>query len=168
MLARMHLPAALRQRLEPADVVQETFLLAQEHVGQFEGSTAAEYAGWLRTILGRVLTCAARKWSAQMRTTSREISLDARLERSSLHLEQFLVADQSSPSRQALRNETAGKLRVALDQLPEDQRQAVELKYFSGLTVEEICRETGRTTASVAGLLRRGMKRLRELLPPQR
>ena len=49
-------------------------------------------------------------------------------------------------------------------ELNPEQRQAVEMKHLQGWSVADICEHTGRSEAAVAGLLRRGLKRLRELM----
>jgi RNA polymerase sigma-70 factor, ECF subfamily len=76
----------------------------------------------------------------------------------------WLVADQSSPSQKAIRKEQWDRLVDALAQLPADQRTALELRHLQGRSIPEICEEMSRTTAAVAGLLRRGLKTLRALL----
>ena len=48
--------------------------------------------------------------------------------------------------------------------LPEQERTAVALKHCEGWSVAKIAQKMGRTRASVAGLLRRGLKRLRQEL----
>ena len=92
-------------------------------------------------------------------------SLEQDLEQSSARLEAWLAADQTSPSEAAQRQEQVLLLAAALAQLPEDQRVAIELHHLHQGSVAEIARRMERTEASVAGLLRRGLKRLRELLP---
>jgi RNA polymerase sigma-70 factor (ECF subfamily) len=51
--------------------------------------------------------------------------------------------------------------------LPDDQRTAIEMHHLRDQPVADIARALGRTEASIAGLLRRGLKRLRELLQEQ-
>ena len=52
-------------------------------------------------------------------------------------------------------------LAAALEDLPEDQREAVTRHYLDGETPAEIAAAMRRTGPSVAGLLRRGLKGLR-------
>jgi RNA polymerase sigma-70 factor (ECF subfamily) len=79
-------------------------------------------------------------------------------------LEQWLTADQSSPSQQAQRNEEAVRLARALAKLPEAQREAVVLRHFEERSLADIAKHLDRTPAAVVGLLQRGLKTLRELL----
>lgn len=58
----------------------------------------------------------------------------------------------------------AGQLRSALDELPAEQRQAIELAYFGGRTYREIATMTGVPLGTANGRLRLALARLRELL----
>ena len=78
-----------------------------------------------------------------------------------------MEADQSSPSEQVGRDERLELLANALAQLPEEQQEVLFQKYCLGRKVAEIAEDLGRTPASVAGLLRRGLARLRERLPEE-
>jgi RNA polymerase sigma-70 factor (ECF subfamily) len=165
LLARLQLDPRLRGKLDPSDVVQQTLVKAHQNRGQFRGRTAGEEAGWLRRILVNTLIDAARKFQ-------RELDLEHDIERaigeSSARLEAWLAADQSSPSEVVARHEQMLDLARALAQLPEDQRTAVELHHLRDASVAEIAARLGRSEASVAGLLRRGLQNLRTLLqaPP--
>ena len=168
LLARLQLDPRLRGKLDPSDVVQEALLKAYEKRDQFRGQTEAERVAWLRSILANTLVDAARKYGAQGRDVAAERSLEAALHESSARLEQMLATDASSPVQHAEREEELLRLADGLAQLSEDQRTALELKHLSGYTVEAIAQQMGRSKTAIGGLLRRGVKRLRELLhePP--
>jgi len=161
LLARMQLDPRLRGKLDPSDIVQQTLVKAHENAEQFRGRTEAERAGWLRRILANILIDALRKFQ-------REIDLQRDFARcfdeSSARLEAWLAAEQSSPSEAAARQEQLQTLARALARLPEDQRVAVELHHLGDASVSEIAAQLGRTEASIAGLLRRGLQNLRTLL----
>jgi len=52
----------------------------------------------------------------------------------------------------------------AMAKLPEDQRTALELRHLQGLSVPAAAQRMGKSPASVASLLYRGMKTLREMM----
>lgn len=164
LLARLHLAPQLRGKIDPSDVVQQTLLHAYQALDQFRGRSEAEWVGWLRQILARNLAQALRDFSRAKRDLAREQSLQAALDGSSARLEAFLAADQSSPSRHAEQGEQALRLAEALEQLPEAQCEALVLQHWQGLSLAEIGTHLGRSPEAVAGLIKRGLKQLRQLL----
>jgi RNA polymerase sigma-70 factor (ECF subfamily) len=153
LLARLQIPARMRGQLDPSDLVQQTLLKAHERRQQFRGATDGELAAWLRRILTNALL-----------DTLRPRAREADVEQSSVRLAAWLAADQSSPSEQAVRQEELLRLAQTLAGLPEDQRTAVELQKIQGLSVADIAVLMGRSKAAVGGLLKRGMRRLCELM----
>jgi RNA polymerase sigma-70 factor (ECF subfamily) len=155
---RLFLNACIRRALG------YTELQAHQAQDQFRGTTKAEQAAWLRQILARILANAARDLGRLKRDVGRERSLEAAIEESSLRLEVWLASEQSSPSVRAEKNEQLLRLAEAMEQLPEAQREAVELHHLRGLSLAELAGQLGRSEGAVAGLLHRGIKRLRQLL----
>ena len=154
----------LAARLDASDLVQQTLLKAHAAREEFRGQTTAELVAWLRQIFNRTLANELRFHAQAKRAVGDERSLEADIDASSCRLDAWLAADHTSPSERAGRNERLSALATAIDALPTDQREVVLMKHLRGLTGAEIAAETGRSMAAVAGLLRRGLARLRELL----
>jgi RNA polymerase sigma-70 factor (ECF subfamily) len=164
LLAQLHLDPRLRGKVDPSDLVQQTFLQAHQALAQFRGQSEAELAAWLRQILARNLAHAVRDFGRDRRDVGRERSLEAALAASSSRLDAWLAAEQSSPSQQADRNEQIARLTSALAELPDAQREAVVLHYWQDWPVADIARHQGRTPTAVTGLLKRGLQHLRRHL----
>jgi RNA polymerase sigma-70 factor (ECF subfamily) len=163
-MARLEVPPQWHDRLDLSGVVQQTLLEAYRAQGQFRGHTDAQRAAWLRNILAHNLADTLRQLPTGKRDVARERSLEAALEQSSARLEAWLVAEQPSPSEQAMRQERLLQLAAALARLPADQRRAVELHHLQGRSLAETAQALGRGKPAVASLLHRGLKKLRELL----
>jgi RNA polymerase sigma-70 factor (ECF subfamily) len=161
LLARLHLDPRLRGKLDPSDVVQQTFLQAHRAWHTFDGQTEAELAGWLRKILTRNLAQAVRNFRRAKRDIDRELPLQQALDASSARLDAWLAAQQSSPSEQVALDEELLRLAEALETLPEAQHEAVVLHYWHKLTAREIGELQGRSAVAVAGLIKRGLQQLR-------
>ena len=162
LLARLQLDPRLQAKLDPSDIAQETLLKAHARREQFRGTTEAERAGWLRAILASTLADAVRKLGREQGSPGG--SLQATVEQSSARLEKWLESSEPSPGERMQHQEQLLHLADALAQLPEEQRTAIELRHLQGYSVPAISELTGRSVASVAGLLRRGLKRLRRRL----
>ena len=67
-----------------------------------------------------------------------------------------------------MQHERAVQLAAALAQLPDAQREALVLQHWHGWTLAQIGEHLDRTPAAVAGLLKRGLRQLRELLGDDR
>jgi RNA polymerase sigma-70 factor (ECF subfamily) len=164
LLAQVQLDPRLRGKLDPSDIVQQTLLEAYEARDRFSSQDSGEQAAWLRKILAHNLANAVRDLGRAKRDVRREQSLEAAIEESSARLEAWLVAEQSSPSEQAEKNEQLLRLAEALDRLPPDQQEAVVLHHLKGESLSDLARHFDRSPAAVAGLLHRGLRKLQELL----
>jgi RNA polymerase sigma-70 factor (ECF subfamily) len=66
---------------------------------------------------------------------------------------------------EACQLERRQEVRAVLAGLPGEQRTAIELAFFQGLTHEEISERTGEALGTVKSRIRRGLARLRGALP---
>jgi RNA polymerase sigma-70 factor (ECF subfamily) len=164
LLAELQLDRVLQGKIDLSGVVQQTMLEATQASPHRELEHPGQIAAWLRRLLANNLADEIRKLRAAKRDVRRERSLEAALEQSSNRLEAWLARDQPSPSGHARRQEEALLVSTALSRLPEAQREALVLRYFHDLPLSQIAERLGRSHAAVAGLLKRGLQRLRDQL----
>mgnify|MGYP001230991836 CR=1 FL=1 len=165
LLAKRQIGRRLEQRLDASDVIQQTCLSAVAKIDLFNGHTEAEFVAWLRRIHECNLQNVVRdNVLRQKRAVSREASInDSR----TAGLINELPILQSSPSQRVLQDERAVLLVRTLERLSAEQRDAIRLRYLEGLPVATIADEMNRSVHSVAGLIRRGLARLRTELRTQ-
>jgi RNA polymerase sigma-70 factor (ECF subfamily) len=166
LLTRSHLGARYRARLDPSDIVQQSLLQAHQKQHQFRGSTDGERMAWLKQILAHNLADAIRGLTRAKRDIARERSIDEQVGDSFSRVDGWLADAQPSPSQQAVRAEELIAMSDALGQLPEAQREAIVLHHLQGLPLAEVGLQLEKSPSAVAGLLHRGLKRLRELMNP--
>ena len=164
LLADLQLNPRLRVKEGASDIVQQTMMDAHRDFADFRGKTELELRAWLKMILTNNLLTVARRFATHKRAAGREVTLQDRVDESSAKLHCQLVADQTSPSMKVMKQERAEQLAAALLMLLDDERAAVVLKHYHNWSVAEIAQHLVRTPNAVAGLLRRGLKKLRDNL----
>jgi RNA polymerase sigma-70 factor (ECF subfamily) len=165
LLARIQVGRRLQGKVDPADLVQDTFLDAHRQFSQFRGDTVKSVAAWLRRILaGQIAHLVRRYFSAEARDVRLEQSIEHELDSSSEWLAKGMSSPGSSPSEAAARREELIRLGDALEQLPPDYRDVILLRQIEGLQFAEVARRLGRTEDSVQKLWVRGLDSLRKIL----
>jgi RNA polymerase sigma-70 factor (ECF subfamily) len=165
LLARLEIGRKLQGKVDPADLVQETFLEAHRGFARFEGRTEAEFLAWLRGILAHRLAKLLRRYlGTQQRDIRLERELAVAIDQSSQVLDRGLMVLSSSPSQQAKNREQAALLAEALGRLPEDYREVLILRHLEEQTFPEVARRMGRSVEAVKKLWARAVPRLREVL----
>jgi RNA polymerase sigma-70 factor (ECF subfamily) len=162
LLADLQLDRRLRGRVDLSGVVQQTLFEAHQALNDLLDQPSERRLAFLRRLLANNLGDEIRKLHTNKRDVRREQSLEAAIEKSSLNLLALVADDGSSPGARIEREERAVLLAAALEKLPDDQREAIVLQTWHGRSLAEIAEEMGRTREAVVGLLRRGMRKLRE------
>jgi len=163
LLARSLLRGAgpARDKVDASDVAQEVLLQAHQALDQFRGETEEELMGWLRAILASKVADVVRHFGRKKRDAALERRYLETLNESSVRLARIVPSDRTSPTQHLARKDDALRLAEALSTLPDEQREAIELHHVAGLSVAECAEALGRSRASVAGLVRRGLAALR-------
>jgi RNA polymerase sigma-70 factor (ECF subfamily) len=140
----------LNNSSEAEDVLQETFLQIWEKAGKFDPKLG-KAASWAAILVRNRSVDRIR--ASQRRTRLAEEAGEA-----------GAIAEQSTDSvNDALRgHEQARRIQSAIVELPGEQRQAIELAYFSGLTQDEISKKLNTPLGTIKARIRRGLLKLRD------
>jgi RNA polymerase sigma-70 factor (ECF subfamily) len=158
------LGAALRRKVEPDDLLQETSAEAVRTLSQTE-LAQRDVFGWLCQIAERRIIDAHRKYIAsQKRDAGREVSIHGAPDTSRGGLIDLLVASMTTASQAFSRDQKQIRLLAALDNLPADQREALRLRYLDGLPSKDIAERLGKTDGAVRVMLTRSLARLQQML----
>lgn len=163
MLAERQLPDALRGKVDPSDIVQQTLVDAWRGREGFRGDSHGERLAWLRVILTRVII---RNDRDLLRTAKRgqgkEQTLQAAIDRDSVCMEQLAVGEEPSPASQADHAEQTLLLADALQKLPDEYRQVLTLRHMEGLSHAEIAERMNRSPAATRMLWVRALEALKK------
>jgi len=163
-LARVNLDPRLNGKVDLSGVVQQTLLEAHQEQVQWKALPAGKQLAYLRCILTHNLQDEIRKLTSGKRDVRRERSLEQAIENSSRWLMDWAPGKDTPPAAQLDKAERALRLAAALDRLPEAQRAALVLQHWQGWSLAEIATHMERTPAAVGGLLKRGLRQMREEL----
>jgi RNA polymerase sigma-70 factor (ECF subfamily) len=146
----------LRDADEAEDIVEETFWQVWR--------TASQY-NWRRAAASTWLVMIARSRALdRLRARRRKASRADALEASQSTLDGRGAAGWEQPGSQQERTELHAALSAALGELPLEQREALELAFFGGLSHAEIAGRTAQPLGTVKTRIRLAMRKLRQRL----
>jgi RNA polymerase sigma-70 factor (ECF subfamily) len=164
MIASALVAPELQAKLGPSDLVQDTFVEAQRHLGAFRGRTRDEMRAWLRRILECRLSNVRRAYQVSAkRAVVREVSLES-LGVDSERPGGVVASRLPSPSNHAVGNEWKQLLEQALARLPEHYRDAVTWRHQEQLPWDEIGRRLGCSAEAARKIWSRAIEQLRREL----
>jgi RNA polymerase sigma-70 factor (ECF subfamily) len=134
------------------DVTQEAFLSIWRSTARYTAARGSVRAWALGIVRNRAI-------DALRRSSRPAPRLDAD--------DEAVLENQPAGERtdaEAIRRETAGRLREALGLLPRDQSQVIELAYFGGFSHSEIAEMLGAPIGTIKGRMRLGLEKIRTTL----
>lgn len=162
LIAARQLDSMIANRLSASDIVQQTLLEAFRDGALFRGSTEQQFVAWLKAILHNNIAQATQTHIlTKKRSVKNERPFAATLGQTALHP----PAADESPSGAAMQGESAMILAQQMESLPEDQYEAIRLRYIEGHSLASIAAHMDRSEAAIAGLLKRGLEGLRKKFP---
>lgn len=152
---RHHRPALglayriLGSRESAEEIVQESFLTVWRQAGTYHADRGRVRDWLLQVVRNRAIDRLRRARGVGITAELDPTLPDVRLP------EAWEVASQ---------HELQAEIAVALDKLPFEQREAIELAYFGGMSQQEIAEQTGAPLGTVKGRMRLAMEKLRQAL----
>jgi RNA polymerase sigma-70 factor (ECF subfamily) len=142
----------LHSQPEAEDILQDVFIQVWNKAADFDEARGRPFT-WLATLSRSRAIDRLRQLGSRERTAT-EASRDTP--------EIWVDAEKD-----AIKSEQSAVVRKALAELPEEQRRALLLAYFEGLTQTEIADKLKTPLGTVKTRMRSGMIKLRELLGDQ-
>ena len=160
------LGSALRRKVEPEDVFQETSAEAVRALPTVELGDREPFSWLCQIAERRIIDLHRRHFGAQKRDAGREVSLGSGggSDTEPAGLINLLVASMTTPTQAFSRNAREERLLAALAQLPEEQQAALRMRYVENLPSKQIAERLKKSDAAVRVMLTRSLKKLQELL----
>jgi RNA polymerase sigma-70 factor (ECF subfamily) len=161
-MVALRLDPRLQGRVDPSDIVQETFLDAAGRLADYQSEPPLPFYLWLRQLAGTRLAKAHRH---HLGTLSRDVRREVALPGvSSAALADHLAGREGRPSDAAARLELRARLEALLDRLDPLDREVLALRHFEQLSNAEAAHVLGLTEAAASKRYVRALERLRERL----
>jgi len=165
-MVELRLDKSLRSRMDPADVVQDAWVEVVRRFDEWCRQDRLPLHVWLRLITGQSLALAQRRHlSAHMRDALRDVPQRAgRAGLSTATVADAFVDSATSPSQFVAREELRARVRAAIEDLDEIDREIVAMRHFEGLTNEETAAELDIEPSAASMRFLRALVRLRPAL----
>ena len=162
---RLKAGAALRSKESLGDLAQSVCIQILQDLPKFEFRSEGQFRQWLFQHALHKLINKREYYDAKKRDMKREVAAaalaDAAGERPSAL---SCYASFCTPSRHASAREQIERVERAFDELPDDYREAVNLRKVVGLDYQEIATAMGRSIPAVRNLVHRGVAKLSTLI----
>lgn len=161
------LDSRLAGRVDPADVLQETFAEVVDRLPEYLARPGFDFFLWVRAQTGQKLLQLHRQhFGTEKRDARREVPLvlQGTPGASSFALASAILAQSGTPSRAAIDAEEGERLRRAIEEMKEIDREVLTLRHFEQLSNREIAQVLELTEPGASLRYVRALRRLRGIL----
>lgn len=145
----------LRTPAEAAQVLEEVFLQIWDQAGAYDPNRGKPFH-W-------VLTLTRQKAIARLRAQKRRYSFVEEVNQETA----ATVSERPARETEFPGRAQSARIHAAVESLPLEQRQSLELAFLGGLTENEIVQALGQPAATIKGRIRRGLLSLGDSLKGQ-
>ena len=140
-------------RADAQDIVHDVFITLWEKAGEFDTVRGSAFAWAVTLVRNRAID--------RVRSRRRRQELLNASAPADLGYDENPAAGDSTASS----SDEASAVRAAVAVLPDEQRRALELAFFSGLTQQQIAEQLAEPLGTIKARIRRGLLKLRDVLP---
>src|SRR5437868_334734 len=166
-MLQVRLDRRLQGRVDPSDVLQETFAEASQRLAEYARQPSMPFFLWLRFLtVQQLLQHHRRHLGTQKRSAEHEMAAGrgAGPDASAMSLAEQVVGTMTSPSLAAARGEAAERLAAALEAMDPIDREIILLRHFEEMTNNEAARVIGISKAACSKRYVRALGRLEEII----
>jgi RNA polymerase sigma-70 factor (ECF subfamily) len=166
-MVQLRMDRRLQGRLDPSDVLQESYLEAARSLAEYLRDPRMPFFLWLRVVTGRKLHALHRRHlGRRMRDAGREVSLHgaALPQASSVSLAAQLLGRLTTPSQAAVRAELILRIEEALNSMSLLDREVLALRHFEQLNNSEVAQVLGISETAASNRFVRALRNLKKIL----
>jgi RNA polymerase sigma-70 factor (ECF subfamily) len=145
------------------DVLQEVLFAIHRDLASFSPQSGASFYSWCYRIADNRLLDAIRRFERKKRGGDRK-KVERVSEQSGAEFIDAVPGKATTPSVRVAKKERAVAVHEALEDLPENQREALKMRFIENRSQNSIAGRLAVSQAAVEGLLKRGKHKLAEML----
>ena len=161
-IIRRKMSGGLLSKVEPDDILQEVCTSAMQSLADVDFTDRDPFV-WLCHLVDRRVVDAHRRFNAKKRAADQEVRMFGG-DGSQGGVIDMLVASITSPSMAFSRKQKEAKLWSALRSLPDEQQQALTMRYVQNLGSKEIAQQLGKSDGAIRVMLTRATKKLEQIM----
>lgn len=134
------------------DLTSETFFRALRSMNSFRWQ-GKDFGAWLMTIARNLATDHFKAGRTRLEQTTEDMTT--------------LDTSAEGPENEVLSSLNSEVLMAALQDLPNEQRECLVMRFFEGLSIAETAERLGRSAGAIKQLQLRGVRNLAKLIPEE-